>query len=91
MIRRSSFYCTSWVRSIGFRGRGREEGGGREGERGRGRERRREGGRERRREGGREGERERERINTCTCLLVGGFIVLVMKNLKFATYSTNAQ
>ena len=46
MIRRSSFYCTSWVRSIGFRGRGREEG-----------EREREGGRE----GGREGERERGR------------------------------
>ena len=40
-------------------------------------------------EGGREG--GRERINTCTCLLVGGFVVLVMKNLKFATYSNNAQ
>ena len=77
MIRRSSFYCTSWVRGISFRRRGREGGGGREG------------GREGGMEGGREG--GRERINTCTCLLVGGFIVLVMKNLKFVTYSTNAQ
>ena len=77
MIRRSSFYCTSWVRGIGFRGRGREgerEGereGGREGEREGGRE----GGREREREGGRERGREGGRINACTCLLVGGFIV----------------
>ena len=59
MIRRSSFYCTSWVRGISIRGRGREGGGGREGRREGGREGEREGG-EGERDGGREGGRKRE-------------------------------
>ena len=81
MIRRSSFYCTSWVRSIGFRRRGRKGGRerGREGERERGREGEREGGREE----GREGERERGRERGLIHVHVYWWGVLLFGKEKF--------